>query len=281
MVRPDYFGPNIQTAASNVFQKNSGDISNCLLEWEAMKDTLIFEGIEVIEFEAIKNAPDAIFPNWFTTYSNQTLDLFPMEAPNRQLERANPSLNHLLHKYKVEIDFTEMELKGLALESTSSLVLDRINNVAYCSISSRSDLSLARDWAARKGFELIAFHSSYLNKPIYHTNVVMWIGTSVAGICEDAINDDDLIIIKETIHRDKQILNLTTDQLGAYCGNMLEIKNKKDELLLLMSKSANHALTQKQKDILQEFYTKLLVVDLKNIEKIGGGSARCMVQELY
>lgn len=281
MVRPDYFGPNIQTAASNVFQKNSGDISNCLLEWEAMKDTLIFEGIEVIEFEAIKNAPDAIFPNWFTTYSNQTLDLFPMEAPNRQLERANPSLNHLLHKYKVEIDFTEMELKGLALESTSSLVLDRINNVAYCSISSRSDLSLARDWAARKGFELIAFHSSYLNKPIYHTNVVMWIGTSVAGICEDAINDDDLIIIKETIHRDKQILNLTTDQLGAYCGNMLEIKNKKDELLLLMSKSANHALTQKQKDILQEFYTKLLVVDLTNIEKIGGGSARCMVQELY
>ena len=281
MVRPDYFGPNIQTAASNVFQKNSGDISNCLLEWEAMKDTLIFEGIEVIEFEAIKNAPDAIFPNWFTTYSNQTLDLFPMEAPNRQLERANPSLNHLLHKYKVEIDFTEMELKGLALESTSSLVLDRINNVAYCSISSRSDLSLARDWAARKGFELIAFHSSYLNKPIYHTNVVMWIGTSVAGICEDAINDDDLIIIKETIHRDKQILNLTTDQLGAYCGNMLKIKNKKDELLLLMSKSANHALTQKQKDILQEFYTKLLVVDLTNIEKIGGGSARCMVQELY
>ena len=281
MVRPDYFGPNIQTAASNVFQKNSGDISNCLLEWEAMKDTLIFEGIEVIEFEAIKNAPDAIFPNWFTTYSNQTLDLFPMEAPNRQLERANPSLNHLLHKYKVEIDFTEMELKGLALESTSSLVLDRINNVAYCSISSRSDLSLARDWAARKGFELIAFHSSYLNKPIYHTNVVMWIGTSVAGICEDAINDNDLIIIKETIHRDKQILNLTTDQLGAYCGNMLEIKNKKDELLLLMSKSANHALTQKQKDILQEFYTKLLVVDLTNIEKIGGGSARCMVQELY
>ena len=281
MVRPDYFGPNIQTAASNVFQKNSGDISNCLLEWEAMKDTLIFEGIEVIEFEAIKNAPDAIFPNWFTTYSNQTLDLFPMEAPNRQLERANPSLNHLLHKYKVEIDFTEMELKGLALESTSSLVLDRINNVAYCSISSRSDLSLARDWAARKGFELIAFHSSYLNKPIYHTNVVMWIGTSIAGICEDAINDDDLIIIKETLQQDKQILNLTIDQLGAYCGNMLEIKNKKDELLLLMSKSANHALTQKQKDILQEFYTKLLVVDLTNIEKIGGGSARCMVQELY
>ena len=281
MVRPDYFGPNIQTATSNVFQKDSGDVSKCLLEWGAMKDTLISEGIEVIEFEAIKNAPDAIFPNWFTTYSNQTLDLFPMEAPNRQLERANPSLNHLLHKYKVEIDFTEMELKGLALESTSSLVLDRINNIAYCSISSRSDLSLARDWAARKGFELIAFHSSYLNKPIYHTNVVMWIGTSVAGICEDAVNNDDLIIIKETIHRDKQILNLTTDQLGAYCGNMLEIKNKKDELLLLMSKSANHALTQKQKDILQEFYTKLLVVDLTNIEKIGGGSARCMVQELY
>ena len=281
MVRPDYFGPNIQTAASNVFQKNSGDISNCLLEWEAMKDTLIFEGIEVIEFEAIKNAPDAIFPNWFTTYSNQTLDLFPMEAPNRQLERANPSLNHLLHEYKIEIDFTEMELKGLALESTSSLVLDRINNIAYCSISSRSNLNLARDWAARKGFELIAFHSSYLNTPIYHTNVVMWIGTSIAGICEDAINDDDLIIIKETLQQDKQILNLTIDQLGAYCGNMLEIKNKKDELLLLMSQSANHALTDRQKEALQEFYTKLVIVDLANIEKIGGGSARCMVQELY
>jgi len=281
MVRPDYFGPNIQTAASNVFQKDSGNISKCLLEWEAMKNTLISEGIEVIEFEAIKNAPDAIFPNWFTTYSNQTLDLFPMEAPNRQLERANPSLNHLLHEYKIEIDFTEMELKGLALESTSSLVLDRINNIAYCSISSRSNLNLARDWAIKKGFELIAFHSSYLNKPIYHTNVVMWIGTSIAGICEDVINDDDLIIIKETLQQDKQILNLTIDQLGAYCGNMLEIKNKKGELLLLMSQSANHALTDRQKDVLQKFYTKLLIVDLANIEKIGGGSARCMVQELY
>lgn len=281
MVRPDYFGPNIQTAASNVFQKDSGNISKCLLEWVAMKETLISAGIEVIEFEAIKNAPDAIFPNWFTTYSNRTLDLFPMEAANRQLEKANPSLDLFLHKYKVEIDFSEMELQGLALESTSSLVLDRINNIAYCSISSRSNLSLARDWAARKGFELIAFHSSYLNKPIYHTNVVMWIGTSIAGICEDAINDDDLIIIKKTLQRDKQILNLTIEQLGAYCGNMLEIKNKKGELLLIMSKTANHALTDKQKDLLQEFYTKLLIVDLANIEKIGGGSARCMVQELY
>lgn len=281
MVRPDYFGPNIQTAASNVFQKDSGDVSNCQHEWEAMKHSLITEGIEVIEFQAIKNAPDAIFPNWFATYSNQTLDLFPMEAANRQLERTNPSLDQLLSEYRVEIDSTEMELKGLALESTSSLVLDRINKIAYCSISSRSDLNLARDWASKKGFELIAFNSSYLNKPVYHTNVLMWIGTSLAGICEDAINDDDLILIKETIQRDKQILNLTTDQLGAYCGNMLEIKNKKDELLLLMSKSANHALSNKQKDILQEFYTKLLVVDLANIEKIGGGSARCMVQELY
>ena len=109
----------------------------------------------------------------------------------------------------------------------------------------------------------------------------MWIGTSIAGICEDVINDDDLIIIKETLQQDKQILNLTIDQLGAYCGNMLEIKNKKDELLLLMSQSANHALTDRQKDVLQEFYTKLVIVDLANIEKIGGGSARCMVQELY
>ncbi|MEK9649399.1 MAG: arginine deiminase-related protein [Gammaproteobacteria bacterium] len=281
MVRPDYFGPNNQTALTNVFQKKSGNRANCHSEWHAMRQTLTDSGVDIVEFQAIENAPDAIFPNWFTTYRDKTLDLFAMEAPNRKIERNNPSLTKLLSKYHIDIDFAEEELKGIALESTSSLVMDRINNIAYCSISSRSNLDLAKDWSKKKGFELVSFSSSFADKPIYHTNVVMWIGTSIAGICLDVIHPQDLNLVKNKIEQNRRIINFSKTQLEAFCGNMLEVQNKNNELLLLMSKSANSVLSKEQLLILNEYYSKLLVVDLDNIEKIGGGSARCMVQELY
>jgi hypothetical protein len=281
MVRPDYFGPNNQTASSNVFQTNSGHIDKCKDEWIQMRDTLSNAGLDIIEFDALQNAPDAIFPNWFATFANGTMDLFSMESLNRQIERNNPSLTKLLDAYSIEIDYAKEQANGIALESTSSLVLDRKNKIAFCSISTRSNKDLAEDWAFKRGYQCITFHSYFKNQPIYHTNVVMWIGTNIVGICPDVIDIKDRDLVLSSIPSNKEIMRFTKAQLEAYCGNMLEIRNKDNQLMLLMSKTACQILTVDQRRVLDKHYSKLLVIDLHNIEKIGGGSARCMVQELY
>lgn len=289
LIRPKSFGFNPQTAASNAYQNEieEGVHSLAIDEFNRLIQVLTLHHIpHVVEDDTIlPKKPDAIFPNnWISTHEDGVIVLYPMEAENRRVERREDIVERLkeYYGYTKVIDLSAHESEGVYLEGTGSLVFDRHRKHAYICESSRSNVDLARELCGKLGYELFAFDATDSNGlPIYHTNVMMNIGRDYVVWAADLVRNEK-VRVALSHHFDQlgleQIL-LTEDQVKAFAGNMLEVKSSDDQTCLLLSSSARRALTSDQIMTLRK-YASLLPVPVPTIERVGGGSVRCMVAEI-
>ena len=291
MIRPVRFGFNEQTASSNAFQTRQKDNNiedNALIEFNNFATLLRQNGVDVTVIDDTPEpyTPDSIFPNnWISFHGDGNIFLYPMQAENRRLERRDDIVSDLEDRFKVHhiIDLSRYEHEGKYLEGTGSMVLDRANKIAYACISPRTDKEVLDVFCEQAGYTAICFDAvDAYGKAIYHTNVLMCVGNRFAVICLDSIaNPHERIIVTESLRSTKkEIIDISFEQMNQFAGNMLELQNKKSEPLIVMSQSAFKALTEKQKNTLEE-YGKLVYSDINTIEINGGGSARCMIAEVH
>lgn len=294
IIRPASFTSNPETAASNSFQAELavGDAEmvreRAQEEFDALVAALRTAGVEVAAFDdtAEPYTPDALFPNnWLSTHSDGTVVLYPMEAPSRRLERRMDVLDELEAAgffLRERVDLAATEEEGRFLEGTGSLVLDRVKRVAYACESSRTEPGLVREWCERFGYQPEIFQAAIDGQAIYHTNVMLWIGETLACACLDAITDPD---DRERIRRrltdgERELIEIRPSQMNAFAGNMLELRDQQGQPLLAMSAQARDCLDFGQRQRL-EAHARLVSADIRTIETYAGGSVRCMLAENF
>lgn len=292
MVKPVRFGFNPQTAQSNAFQKKEGygiQVQEAALrEFLAYATLLRANGISIALAEDTQEprTPDSIFPNnWFSTHEDGTLVLYPMAAPNRREERKGHFLEIIKKNFKVTrtVDLTHYEEEGLFLEGTGSMILDRENKIVYACRSPRTDMKVLDDFCTQLGYTPVTFESVDRNgQQIYHTNVMMCVGTAYAIVCLESIADpqERENVVTSLEKSGKKIIEITFDQVNKFAGNMLELRNGEGKKFLVMSATARKSLTSEQNRELSKTY-RLLSPQLETIETNGGGSARCMLAEIF
>lgn len=293
MVRPAAFGFNEETATNNYFQTNPGISKEmlqqkALAEFDNMVQLLRNEEIDVLVMEDTKEPPkpDAIFPNnWLSTSPDGMVSVFPMYAPNRRAEKRDDILQQLASHFVVNDvqDWSEYEAEGRFLEGTGSMVIDHDNKMIYAAVSERTNLSVLEKYAATNNYQAIVFLAKDKNgQPVYHTNVMMALGSAFCILCEEAIEEEwELIAVRQLLESTGHtIIPITREQMHAFAGNMLEVKNKNGENILVLSQSAFNSLRTEQKEML-ETYAKLLPVAVPVIEEVEGGSVRCMMAEVF
>ena len=280
LVEPSNFSFNTETFETNIFQN---DVQfNKLKIFEEFDNFISSLDKNKISFNILKspkNSPDSIYPNnWVVTFEDGTYDLFSMQSPNRRIERSNSNINFLNTNYSLKNDLTEYEAKNIFLEGTGSLVLDRVNKNAYMAESNRSNVSLASKWSQLRGYDLVHFKSYIDKKPTYHTNVLMFITNKFAGICFDSISDSKYLL--SNIEKTHKILYLSLEQVKNFSGNAIVVRNTNNEAKFLISSSGLKALDLIQKRFIEKYYD-IVDINIPTIEKIGGGSVRCMLLELF
>ena len=288
MIEPEAFYSNEQTAFTNHYQEKVTDETpeiiseKALTEFHNLKSAIEERGIKVTSLKGSKDCPDHIFPNWFITFQNKTMQIFSMMAPNRRKEKKLSMIEHLSKTYELTDDMSYLEDKEVFLESTSSMVFDRVNRIVYAGISPRTNAVQLIIWCRNNDFELVLFETqSHTGSPIYHTDVLMYVGTEIIGICFDVIKPEHLDYVKEKVNQYHQVIELSADQIKRFCGNAIEAQNEDGELFLIISSTAYKALNQTQLDKLLSSYKDIIHSDIPTIEKYGGGSARCMLTELF
>ena len=280
LVEPSNFNFNTETFDTNVFQ-NDVQFNKLKIfeEFDNFISTLDKNKISFNILKSPKNSPDSIYPNnWVVTFEDGTYDLFSMQSPNRRLERSNSNINFLNTNYSLKNNLTEYEAKNIFLEGTGSLVLDRVNKTAYMAESNRSNVSLASKWSQLRGYDLVHFKSYIDEKPTYHSNVLMFITDKFAGICFDSISDSKYLL--SNIEKTHKILYLSIEQVKNFSGNALVVRNTNNEAKFLISSSGLKALDLIQKKFIEKYYD-IVDINIPTIEKIGGGSVRCMLLELF
>jgi hypothetical protein len=292
MIRPAAFGYNPETALNNAFQQagsHAGIQEKAQQEFDAFVDLLDENDVDVtvVNDTPEPHTPDAVFPNnWFSAHADGTLCLFPMFAANRRLERKQTVLDAMKKKFDVKhiVDFTAYEAQQKFLEGTGSMVLDRDNLIAYACLSPRTDKQVLLDFCKKLGYAPCWFNATDENgAAIYHTNVMMCVGEHDAVVCLESIADDEQrnALVETLENTGKAIIPITLQQVRRFAGNMLEVKNLYHKHFLILSHTAYGALTPAQMAKLQLNNRTLLHPDLRTIETYGGGSARCMLAELF
>ena len=289
MIEPEVFHSNDETLASNdyqsVIEENASleEIKDkALVEFNSLKSEIEKRNIQVSSMKGIEDCPDHIFPNWFVTFEDKTFQLFSMKAENRRLEKTPEMINFLKESYELDGDLSPSEKNGHFLEATSSMVFDRVNRVVYAGISPRTNKILVEQWCKDNNYELVVFETnSHTGSPIYHTDVFMYAGQRVIGICFDVILPEYRDLVKSKVSRFHDVFEISENQIQDFCGNALEAKNDDNEYFLIMSSRAFAAYSKEQKSILSRYYKEIIHADLPTIEKYGGGSARCMLNELF
>ena len=288
MIEPESFYSNEQTSYTNHYQEEASDedigeiTRKALVEFHNLKDKIEAKGIQVTSLKGSKECPDHIFPNWFMTFDNKTMQIFSMLAPNRRKEKKLSMIEHLSETYELTADFSYLENKEIFLESTSSMVFDRVNRIVYAGISPRTNAVQLIIWCRNNDFELVLFETeSHTGSPIYHTDVLMYVGTDIIGICFDVIKEEHVDYVKEKVNAHHDVVELTSDQIQNFSGNAIEAKNEEGELFLIISSRGFNALNDDQVNKLLKSYKEIIHSDIPTIEKYGGGSARCMLTELF
>jgi hypothetical protein len=291
MIRPVDFKFNEQTAVNNKFQQASGQNGVqelALREFDNFVELLRSNGIDVtvINDTLDPETPDSIFPNnWISFHENGEVFLYPMFSENRRLERREDIIKQLSEKFSIGMvtDISEHENQKVFLEGTGSMVLDREHKLAYACLSLRTDEQVLADWCQISGYTAVTFKADDQDGyPIYHTNVMMCIGDHFAVICLESIQNyqERELVMQHLIQTGKEIIEISIDQMNHFAGNMLQLKNKNGEGLLVMSEQAYSSLTEMQVFLLEK-YCRLVHSPLDTIEKNGGGSARCMLAEIH
>jgi hypothetical protein len=292
MIRPSRFYPNPETATDNAFQRNADRDSDALTlmarkEFDAAVQTLRAAGINVHVFEDTTEPekPDAVFPNnWISTHHDGRMALFPMYSVLRRRERRQDIVEELRKHYRVTdvIDYSTFEDEGCCLEGTGSLVFDHVNKIAYVSLSNRSNPKVIQRFAEDFSYEPVIFTSIDSDgQPIYHTNVMMCIGTAFAMVGLEMIpNKAERQKVRVRLEKTgKEIVELTADQIANFAGNAIQLHDKHGEKLLVLSTRAAQALTEEQRETLTR-YARFVPLELPTIE-LGGGSARCMIATIH
>jgi len=298
MIRPVAFRMNEQTAVNNYYQKVLDGLTpenvnaKAQEEFDTFVQKLKMVGIDVTVVDDTKNpdTPDSIFPNnWISFHENGDVALYPMFAENRRAERREDILDLLEEKgFKLNdiVDYTSAEEDEIFLEGTGSLLLDRANGKAYCALSPRAEEELMIEFCEDFDMGPVIFEAYQTvdgeRKLIYHTNVMMCLGETFAVICADCIDDkSERKQVLQSLKEDgKEIILITEDQVNNFAGNMLQLKGTDDKSYLVMSKSAHESLTTEQIEKLEKHAT-ILSSSLDTIEACGGGSARCMMAEIF
>jgi len=298
MVRPVNFRMNEQTAVNNYYQATiNGALPETVnvkaqKEFDAYVEKLTGIGVHVVVVDDKKetDTPDSIFPNnWVSFHENGDIGLYPMFAENRRLERREDILETLESEgFQIHniIDYTSAEQEHVFLEGTGSIILDRVNRKAYCALSPRADEDLFIEFCEDFEYTPVIFKSYQTidgaRKAIYHTNVMMCVGETFAVICLSSIDDkkERKNVIKHLKDDGKTIIEITEQQVNKFAGNMLQIIGANEVRYLIMSQSAYSSLTNVQIKILKK-HTKMLYSSLDTIETCGGGSARCMIAEVF
>ena len=288
MIEPESFYSNEQTSYTNHYQKevtseDIGEITQkALMEFHTLKNKIEERGIKVTSLKGSKECPDHIFPNWFMTFDNKTMQIFSMLAPNRREEKKLSMIEHLSDTYKLSADFSYLENKEIFLESTSSMVFDRVNRIVYAGISPRTNAVQSIIWCRNNNFELVLFETEgHTGSPIYHTDVLMYVGTDIIGICFDVIKEEHVDYVRDKVNAHHEVVELTSEQIQNFSGNAIEAKNEAGELFLIISSRGFNALNDDQVNKLLKSYKEIIHSDIPTIEKYGGGSARCMLTELF
>lgn len=289
LVRPASFGYNPETAASNAFQQPAGEMQEAIGqravdEFNRMVDLLQAHDIDVQVFDdtAFPPKPDAQFPNnWISLHGDGTVVLYPMMAHNRRNERRTDVINWLRANFMVHsvLDFSDQEAANRFLEGTGSLVFDYENKIAYACRSPRTNEELAGAVCGKLGFAPLVFdaHDEH-GVPVYHTNVLMCVGSKFAVICLDAIRQeaDQERILSRFTSTGHKVVAISYAQMRAFAGNMIEVRNRSNHPHVLLSEQAYHALLPGQLNAITRF-AELIPIAIPTIEKYGGGSVRCMV----
>lgn len=297
MIRPVNFRMNEETAVNNYFQKSIEEENEAITikaqkEFDTFVSKLRKVGVEVIVVDDIKenDTPDSIFPNnWVSFHENGNIGLYPMFAENRRRERREDILASLEEKgFTINniLDYTAAEEENIFLEGTGSLLLDRANEKAYCALSERANEDLFIEFCEDFEYMPVVFTANQTvngeRKAIYHTNVMMCLAENFAVICLDTIDDkkERKKLIASLKEDGKEIISITEAQMHNFAGNMLQVKGAFDKKYLVMSASAHNSLNAKQVDAIEK-HCEILSSDLETIETLGGGSARCMMAEVF
>lgn len=299
MVRPAKFRLNEETAINNYYQKapekpvdSKDDNQRAQEEFDAMVAKLRAAGVHVVLFhdDGSQDTPDAVFPNnWVSFHDNGDIALYPMFAENRRRERREDVLRVLEEEgffIKNIVDYSEAEDEGFFLEGTGSLVLDRVNRKAYCALSPRADESLLIEFCEDFEYTPVIFTAyqtvSEKRLPIYHTNVMMCVATHFAVVCAACVDDakERKNLLNHLKKDGKELVLITEEQVEQFAGNMLEVADAEGRSITVLSESAYSSLTAAQKAIIEKHST-ILKSDLQTIETLGGGSARCMMAEVF
>ncbi len=290
MVEPASFYANPETMETNAYQTQEIEprkvvFQKALQEFRGLRDALVAKGVMVTTTKGFEDCPDMVFPNCLSTHRDDEggkLFIYPMHNKNRQAERDPALIKILKCSYDEVMDWTHFEAEGRALESTASMVMDRINKVVYAGLSARTDRGVVQEWCTAQNYDCEIFETqSHVGKPVYHTDCVMWIGSTLAGVCGEAIVHKDRGRVLERLQSTHDINHLDMDQLAAMCGNGLEVVGEDDAKFLTMSSGAYAALTEEQKEMILQHFDNIIHAPLDTLEKYGGGSARCMMMELF
>lgn len=298
MIRPVAFRMNEQTAVNNYYQKVLDNLlpatvnAKAQQEFDAFVEKLQAAGVDVTVVDDTLNpdTPDSIFPNnWISFHQNGDVVLYPMFAENRRSERREDILDILEEKgFHIEniVDYTSAEDDGFFLEGTGSLLLDRANGIAYCALSPRADEELFIEFCEDFDMAPVIFNAyqtiNHERKLIYHTNVMMCLGSTFAVICADCIDDkqERKFVLEQLKKSGKEVILISEDQVNNFAGNMLELVGANQQKLLVMSAAAHQSLTVEQVAKLEK-HAQILSSSLDTIEACGGGSARCMMAEIF
>ncbi len=295
MVRPQHFRFNEDTAEDNAFQENPAELSELDIqkevfeEFDNMVKILRRAGLEVLVFEEKQEShnPDSIFPNnWFSTHNDGSVVTYPMYAPSRRGERNEKVIDLLASQFQIEqrYSFEQYEEDDQFLEGTGSMIFDRQERVVYACLSERTHIQLLDKFCLLKNYEKVSFDAlDQRGKPIYHTNVMMSIGSQMAIVGLETIADPSQrkFVLRRLNQSGKSVIEISQDQINQFAGNMLQLYSpKKDKHFLVMSETAQKSLTRPQLKRINDYAT-ILQVPIPTIERVGGGSVRCMMAEVF
>ncbi|MFA7448150.1 MAG: arginine deiminase-related protein [Weeksellaceae bacterium] len=298
MVEPVDFRFNTQTAVNNYFQSKVEEVEaaaqeNALKEFKGMVSKLREHGVNVVVLQdtLTPHTPDSIFPNnWISFHENKMIALYPMFAENRRVERREDEVLELLMEKGFEadeiMDYSSAEEDEIYLEGTGSIILDRVNKIAYAAISPRTDEELFIEFCEDFEYSPVIFEAMQTvngeRMQIYHTNVMMCVGDEYAVICLSTLDDkvDKKNVVDHLKKSGKEIIDITEEQMHKFAGNMLQVGGMGASKYLVMSQTAFESLTQEQIAQIEKF-NPILTVDIHTIETLGGGSARCMMAEVF
>lgn len=296
MIRPARFVGNPQTSASNSFQVPPSHVTAehaqaaASREFDGLATALRDAGVSVHVFDDTPqpHTPDSIFPNnWVSFHADGSVVLYPMLAENRRQERRTDLLEALSARLGFRIarviDLTHYECDGKFLEGTGSLVLDRVHRIAYACLSPRTDLDVLGDFAQQLDYDVVAFEAlDAAGAAIYHTNVLMCVGSRFAAICSACIREDERAAVLDALRATGHtIVDLSIEQLVDFAGNMLELRSTRGDRIVAMSLRALDSLSSRERDLILEHAGPIVAAPIPTIEMLGGGSVRCMLAEIH